>query len=270
MAQPHENDLKISIHTAEVAPGKLRAQSAALSPVAGAQFAQPQSVTGSNGYSLTNNIGKLRWEMSLGSIGRSLKLGRLLYQADVLDGTAYSPARLSLARGGDPSSVVTDRNGDLRQVKLRVNLVDIQGIANGIQIAVYPREQFDVLDPATGVFAVSGSPTLTWRVENPDATSLGRVLFTQTQGTNSEVHQAEWQGINSVAGTMTITRYGGQMEGRARILARHQQHPADQNHCPVQTKHHPTQGARGLLVNDNYSSPPRCLIPNCYHGRTSK
>ncbi len=26
---------------------------------------------------------------------------------------------------------------------------------------------------------------------------------------------------------------------------------------------------RALLVNDNYSSPPCCLIPNCYQGRTS-
>jgi hypothetical protein len=46
-------------------------------------------------------------------------------------------------------------------------------------------------------------------VTNPDATPQGRITFTRTEGTNSEVHQAQWQGTVGVAGTMTITRYGG-------------------------------------------------------------
>lgn len=147
--------------------------------------------------------------MSLGSVGRTLTLGHLIYQADVLDGTAYSAARLSVAAGSDPSLVVNDTNGYVRQIELRQSLVDIPTLTSGFQVAVYPMAQVGGFDTNTGLFPVSGSPSLVWTIENPDATPVGRVLFTKTQGTSNEVHEAQWQGTNGVAGTMTITRYGG-------------------------------------------------------------
>jgi RHS repeat-associated protein len=174
------------------------------------------SLLSANGYSVAKPIGQLLWEMSLGSVARTLRLGRLSYQAETLDSTAYSRGRLSLASGGDPNMVINDSSGFLRQVELPENLIDIvsitnaAGITNGFQVGVYSKAQVGPFDPMTGLFPTNGSlPLLTWKVENPDATPLGRVRFTKTEGTNSEVHLAEWSGTAQVSGTMTITRHGG-------------------------------------------------------------
>jgi RHS repeat-associated protein len=166
--------------------------------------------TSGNGYSVSNVIGRLRWEMSLGSVSRTLTLGRLVYQADVLDSTAYSVARLSLGAGSDPLHVVPDGGGNLRQIKLRedLGLVDIQPIANGFEARVYPQDQVGNFNGTE--YLVSGSPLLTWTVDNPDGTTpLGKVRFRKTEGATTQVHLAQWQGTAQSSGTMTISRYDG-------------------------------------------------------------
>jgi len=169
--------------------------------------------TSGNGYSVSDLVGRLRWEMSLGSVSRTLTLGKLVYQADVLDSTAYSTARLSLADGSDPELIITDGSGYLRQILLLQNngsgsvqtLVDIVTISHGFKVDVYPGAQIGAFNGT--VYGTSGSPSLTWKVENPDATPVGRVKFTKTDGPDTEVHLAEWTGTAGTAGTMTIYRY---------------------------------------------------------------
>jgi len=162
-----------------------------------------------NGYTVAQRIGQLRWEMSLGSLGRKVTMGRLVYQANSLDATAYSPERLSLNLGSRTSLVTRDTNGYLRQVKVGASLVDIPATNGGFQVAVYPLSQVGPADPQTGFLTVSGAPTVSWNVVNPDPAPQGRIVFTRTAGTNSEVHEAQWQGVSGAAGTMTISRFGG-------------------------------------------------------------
>lgn len=169
--------------------------------------------TGLNGYSAATPIGQLHWDMSLGSVRRTLRLGSLGYQTQVIDSNAYSPERLTLASGGDPKTVINS-GGALRQIELPETLIDIvlltnTGVTNGFQIGVYSKAQVGPFNPGTGLFPTNGLPLLTWKVENPDAAPLGRIRFTKTEGTNSEIHLAEWQGTNQVAGTMSITRHNG-------------------------------------------------------------
>ena len=179
--------------TDAASPGKASLKSVTTSAKQALPRSSVQSPSAGNGYSITTPIGRLRWEMSLGSVGRAHSLGTLIYQTDAIDNNAYSPARLSLTSGGDRSSVILDGSGNLQQITAASNLVSIQTTANGFVVTV----------------STNGVSALTWTVDNPDPTPLGRIRFTKTEGTNTEVHVAQWQGTIGQSGTMTISRYGG-------------------------------------------------------------
>jgi RHS repeat-associated protein len=177
-----------------------------------------ESLTESIPYSLTDPIGRLRWEMSLGMDNATLPLGRLIYETDRIDAAAYTLSKLNVSDGNSATLIIRDLNGDLRQVEFTGYVADITTISAGIQIALYPDSQVSGFDEQLGVFTFTGDPSLTWKVENPGGT--GQVRFTKTVGATSEVHLASWSGTPQAAGTMTITRFNAKWkEVRAYAMA---------------------------------------------------
>jgi hypothetical protein len=101
---------KVDARTLTEPPGKARASGKWKSQD---QLESPLMFTAAsaNNYSIATPIGRLRWEMSLGSHARAMSLGQRVYEAEALDGTAFSPARVNVAAGSDPKNVISDLNG---------------------------------------------------------------------------------------------------------------------------------------------------------------
>lgn len=164
-------------------------------------------------YALTDQIGSLTWEMSLGSIQRQQSLGSLRYEAKSLDGTELSPQRLSLAEASSPWAVLRDDSDNLRQIEMSKELVDITSTPDSLLIKVFAHSQIAGFD--NGVYVLDGDPMQTWTITSPNGP--GSVRFTRS-GSVSETHEAHWQGTAGVAGTMTISRFGGKWKEECAYL----------------------------------------------------
>lgn len=158
-------------------------------------------------YALTDQIGSLHWEMSLGHVSNALPLGHLVYKASSLDNTVLQPQHLEVSEASDPRLVLRDIDGNLRQIEMSSHLVDISVGATALAVNIYGHSQISGFDATNQVYLINGEPLTTWTITSPSG--LGSIRFTKMEGNATEVHDAQWQGTAGVSGTMTISRYNG-------------------------------------------------------------
>jgi RHS repeat-associated protein len=94
----------------------------------------------------------------------------------------------------DSQVIVVKSGGNIRQVNALEALADVQTINNyKFEVRYYLPSQVGTPD-GQGIYALSGSPYVTWTVENPDAssTSTNKWKVSETRDGNTKAHQYEF------------------------------------------------------------------------------
>jgi RHS repeat-associated protein len=143
-----------------------------------------------------DSVEGLSADFSLGHTLLGDSAGKLNIYSHVPTLSLASPAALKRPEGLSGLEFITNTIG-LRQVKGPQTLADI--VTNNpfsYEIRYYLPSQ--VGSPVSGIYTVSGSPFVTWKVENPDAstTTYNRVRLTETRGSQSWVYDATYTETN--------------------------------------------------------------------------
>ncbi len=140
------------------------------------------------------------------SLGRALgygSAGNVEILARVPNPTLATPSSL-LYPDGIPSTETVRDSGVLRQINAPQALVDIVTLdAFSYQLRYYLPSQ--VGGPSGSLHSVSGSPFVTWTIENPDASTntYNRLQITETRGSDTHEYLYTYNPTNSV---WTLTR----------------------------------------------------------------
>jgi len=121
-------------------------------------------------------------EFSMGRTVMGASAGRLMTSAAVPSTGLFSPAALSYA-AASPDVEVISVPGQIRQVNAPQALADIVTLdAFAYEVRFYLPGQVGAL--VNGVHEVSGSPFVSWKIQNPDASTntYNRVRVTETRG----------------------------------------------------------------------------------------
>jgi RHS repeat-associated protein len=157
------------------------------------------SLTGSDsgcstcGNNSTGGLDNNRWggflaEFSMGQSMQGYAAGNLRIFSVLPSTTLATPAALSYA-GSDSYVEVVNVSGQIRQVKAPQVLADIVTLdAYSYEIRYYLASQ--VGSKVSGVYQVSGSAFVTWKVQNPDSspTIYNRMRLTETRGAAVNVY----------------------------------------------------------------------------------
>lgn len=131
--------------------------------------------------------GSVYWSIPLGTSADGRSAGSLVLHEPAISSQIYTPAPWVVAVSGTLAEVVRDGGGLIRQVNAPQALADF--VVTGSQayeIRFYNRSQVGTAG-AGGVYAVTGSPYLVWRIENPDASGASRLRVTRTQGADARI-----------------------------------------------------------------------------------
>jgi RHS repeat-associated protein len=143
-----------------------------------------------NAYLRTSSIDA---RLSLGRSAAGASAGELRLVSDTVTASVYTPAALVPATIQSGSIEITrDTSGTLRQAKAPQALADIVTInPSSYEVRFYPLSQVGAQDPGTSVYAVSGTPFVAYRFENPDAAQnlTTRLRITETRGGLSRVNE---------------------------------------------------------------------------------
>ena len=132
-------------------------------------------------------LGSARFWMNLGRTTGGDSVGQLRLESDALSAAFYTPAALVLTSPPTETAVQSVKlaGGVLRQVRAPQALADIVTLdATTFEVRFFAFAQIGAVDPATGEYALSGTPFVSYRIENPDA-PLGlntRLRITETRG----------------------------------------------------------------------------------------
>lgn len=136
-----------------------------------------------------HNVASVHSHMTMGQLGGGKGAGILLIDQANIGSAIYTPGALEYV--GPESTAITvvrDEAGHLRQVKAPAALADIVTLASpdeGYEVRFYYPNQIGSANPTTGVYAVTGTPFVVHRFENPDAgttPAIQRLLVTETRG----------------------------------------------------------------------------------------
>jgi RHS repeat-associated protein len=124
-------------------------------------------------------------ELSLGLGSRQESAGFLSLEAEVITASLYSPAALTVATPDLGVETVHDDSGILRQVKAPQALADIVTLnSSAYEVRFYAPNDVGAQDPGTKLYAVSGTPYVTYKFENPDTGVTERLKIAETRGAN--------------------------------------------------------------------------------------
>jgi RHS repeat-associated protein len=128
-------------------------------------------------------------ELGLGLGARQESAGFLRLEAGAMGAAVYTPAALAVATPDGNSVSVIRTSGAARQIKAPQALADIVTLdASSYEVRFYSPGQVGAQDPGTHIYAVSGTPYVVYRFENPDAASTARLKITETRGSNVRVN----------------------------------------------------------------------------------
>lgn len=147
-------------------------------------------------------------QLSLGHGLAASSAGSLRLDADTITSALYAPSALVPVvpiLGG--TSTVHDSAGVIRQLKAPATLADIVSLdASSYEVRFYDNAAVGAADPTTGIYALSGSPFVTYKFENPDVAQATRLKITETRGSIVRVSQF---GYDAVTSTWSLDRGNG-------------------------------------------------------------
>jgi RHS repeat-associated protein len=156
-------------------------------------------------------------DIKLGSVDLSVNMGKLsdgrsaesihIIQ-DTLTGSIYTPSALIYSPPGLTQEIDVVQNPDqsLRQIKTTEGLADIVVTIAGQEYEIRFYRPVDVGTKVNGLYGVSGQPNITWRVKNPDPSSISRLQISKIQGGFTDTSEYAW---DVVTDSWTLTRGGG-------------------------------------------------------------
>lgn len=111
----------------------------------------------------------------------------------------YNPSRIEVF-GGGTSSIINDSKGAARQVKAEQVTADIVTTdASNYEIRIYPASQVSSTKNSSGLYTFSGSPSHTWKVQNPNGTNdFSTVNIIDSTGSLSKTNQVSWTTQNGI------------------------------------------------------------------------
>ena len=125
--------------------------------------------------------GKLLWELGVGYLSNGEPAGTILLSRDDIDATAYTPAALHHSEKFDEVDVVLS-NGNLRQINAPKGLLDIVTLTtSSYKIDVYDWSQVNV--KTNGLYTTTGSPYLTYTIDNPGGVGGDYIRIKKDVGT---------------------------------------------------------------------------------------
>ncbi len=135
------------------------------------------------------NLNSVDAWFSLGSLTGGASAGMLQVKSSQIDETLYTPEMLIF--GGPTSAEVTvirDDDDFIRQVIAPEAIADVVTVdADTYEVRFYLPSQLGTQDPVTLIYALSGSPYVTHRIENPDVSpTANRLQITEIKGAQSE------------------------------------------------------------------------------------
>jgi RHS repeat-associated protein len=145
--------------------------------------------------------------LSLGRTGSGESAGELRVDADSISSALYTPAGLAAIGSRLGVQVIRDTNGAVRQVKAPQLLADIITLdPTSYEVRFYTIAGLGAYDAPTGLYAVSGSPFVIYKFENPDAGVVERLRITETRSGDVRIHEFMQ---NTGANTISLSRGNG-------------------------------------------------------------
>lgn len=162
---------------------------------------EPGSSGGSNG-----SVDKV---FHLGNSPDGNYVGSVAIKSEVISERLYEPLALQLRAVESPDLVKITENDAIRQVLAAESFVDVVTVDDHtFEIRFYLPSQAGAFDAQTGLYPITGQPYVTHRVENPDATPAGKLLFSEIRGSSVKETLYEFTG-DSEDGTMTMSTGNG-------------------------------------------------------------
>lgn len=145
----------------------------------------------------------------LGNLSDGTYVGSLAIKSDVVTQALYQPTALQFL-AVESSEVEKIMAGEaIRQVKAPEIFADVVEVDDHtFEVAFYLPSAVGVFDNTTGLYPLSGSPEVIYRVENPDATPSGRVRFSEIRGSSTIETIYDYSGSAS-DNVMTMTSGNG-------------------------------------------------------------
>ena len=146
-------------------------------------------------------------DLGLGSMPNGASAGSITLNQNSLTADSYKVSSLSCYP--IPGVEVIRPTGTNRQINASQGLADIvplQNSASGYEIRFYAPSQIGSKD-ATGLYTPTGTPLVTWRVENPDASSNTYTRFDLTQIIGTAVTKSEYK-YNAGSGVWSLSKGG--------------------------------------------------------------
>ena len=134
-----------------------------------------------------------RLDMGLGRAGPGRSAGLLRFTEERPRSNMATPNRLAFIGTTNFVTVVTDGSGSIRQALAPQCLADVVTInSNRYDVRFYGSTNVGSLTGS--VYQVTGSPFLTWTIENPDTTGTNwnRLRMSETRGANVVTNEFLW------------------------------------------------------------------------------
>lgn len=151
-------------------------------------------------------VGSVNWSVSLGKLSDGRSAQAISIREDTLSSAIYTPAALTYTPPRSAEiDVVRAQGGSLRQIKVPRALADVV-VISGQEYEVRFYDPANVGAKTDGLYAVSGQPFVTWRVKNPDPSSLSRLQVSEIQGGVTTTSEYAW---DAVTNSWSLSESGG-------------------------------------------------------------
>lgn len=162
--------------------------------------------------------GSVMWDVGLGQLSDGRSAGSISLHSAVLDANIYTPLDLIYTPPSFTSEadVVLNANGSLRQVKVPQALADVVAIdSSQYEIRFYRNADVGAKD-ASGIYAVSNQPYVTWRVRNPHLGFTDQLEIAKIQNGVTDASLYTW---NSATDYWTLsTGNGARTETKTKVV----------------------------------------------------
>jgi RHS repeat-associated protein len=163
--------------------------------------------------SVTAKLGSVQLRLGLGKAAADFSAGELRLDAAAMTPAIYDPAALTVALHSDSvTETIRTAAGTLRQVKSPQTFADIVPLASAVyEVRFYSPDQVGVQDAGTKIYALSGDPFASVRIENPDAAAAlaNRLRISESRGGVSKVSDFAYDAATS---QWTLSAGGGLRE----------------------------------------------------------